>query len=88
MNEEQFRQQLREKGYGEAQIKEYAPNTDGPMHTHDVSVMLLVLNGEFTLAQPNGATTYKPGECCELVAGAEHTERAGPEGARVLLARK
>ena len=88
MNEEQFRQQLREKGYEEGQFKEYAPNTDGPMHTHGFSVMLFVMSGEFTLAQKNGATTYRPGETCELAAGVEHVERTGASGARVLLGKR
>ena len=46
MSEEQFRQLVREKGYEEGQFKEYPPNTDGPMHTHDFSVMLIVVGGE------------------------------------------
>ena len=88
MNEERFRQRLREKGYEEGQLKEYAPNTDGPMHTHDFSVMLLVVSGEFTLAQDNGAMTYRPGEICELAAGVKHVERTGSSGARVLLGKR
>lgn len=88
MNEEQFRQRLREKGYGEGQFKEYPPNTDGPIHAHDFSVMLLVVSGEFGLAQESGVTTYQPGEVCEVGAGAEHAERTGSSGARVLLGKK
>lgn len=88
MNEEQFRQRLRENGYGEAQFKDFAPYTDSPMHCHDFSVMLLVVSGEFTLARPSAATIYGPGECCELEAGAEHAERTGSSGASVLLGKK
>ena len=88
MNEDQFRQRLREKSYGQGEFKEYPPNTDGPMHTHDFSVMLLVVSGEFVLAHESGATTYRPGEICELAAGAKHVERSGSSGARILLGRK
>ena len=88
MNEEQFRQSLREKGYGEVQFKEYPPNTDGAMHTHDFSVMLLVMNGEFMLAEESGVTTYRPGEICELAASVKHVERSGSSGARILLGKK
>lgn len=88
MNEQQFRQQLLEKGYGEEQYKDYAPNTDGPLHTHDFSAMLLVVSGEFTLAQEHEATTYRPGEVCELAAGTKHAERTGHSGARILLGKK
>ncbi len=88
MLEEQFRQQLREKGYDEGQFKRFAPNTDDSMHTHDFSVMLLVVSGEFTLVQNDASTTYQPGDVCELAAGVEHTERTGAEGARVLIGKK
>ena len=88
MNEAQFREQLHENGYSEGQFKDYGPNTDGPMHTHDFSVMLLVVDGEFTLALESGPVTYRPGDWCELAAGTEHTERTGAGGARVILGKK
>ena len=88
MNEEQFRQRAREQGYGEVQAKDYVPNKDGPLHTHEFSVMLLVVGGQFTLAFEDGTTNYLPGEVCELAANVMHTERTGPLGAKVLLARR
>jgi quercetin dioxygenase-like cupin family protein len=88
MNEEQFRQQLQEKGYGDAQIKVFEPNLDKPMHTHELSAMALVMSGEFTLALESESTVVAPGECCELEAGTVHTERTGANGATVLLAYK
>jgi len=88
MNEQQFRQHLQSNGYGDGEIKDFEPNTDGPMHTHEFSAKLMVMSGEFTLARESGATTYGPGEICELEAGVLHTERTGSAGARVLLGRK
>ena len=88
MNEDQFRQQLRERGYGDAQIKEFEPSLDREMHTHELSAMALVMSGEFILALETGSTTYGPGDWCELEAGTVHTERTGPNGATVLLAYK
>ncbi len=88
MTEDQFRNQLQERGYGEAQIKEFEPHQDKEMHTHDFSAMVFVMSGEFTLALESESTTYAPGEWCELPAGTVHTERTGPNGATVLLACK
>lgn len=88
MDEEQFRQRARELGYGELQTKEYVPNKDGPLHTHEFSVMLLVLGGQFSLAFEDATIDYRPGEVCELPANVMHTERAGPAGAKVLLAKR
>ena len=88
MTEAEFLADLVERGYGEAQVKSYPPHTDGPLHTHDASVRLLVLEGVFTLAEADGARTFCPGEVCELAAGTRHAEQTGADGARVLLAKK
>ena len=76
MNEQEFREKLREKGYGEPKIRDWEPNLDKEMHTHDLSAMALV-------TQCDG-----PGESCELLAGTLHTEITGPNGAVTLLAYK
>ena len=88
MNEEQFRQRAHDQGYGDVQTKDYVPNRDGPLHAHEFSVILLVVGGEFSLAFENGTTDYRPGEVCEFAANVVHTERAGPTGATVLLAKR
>ena len=88
MNADEFRQELRERGYGDAEIMEFEPNREKEMHTHDQSAMSLVISGEFTLALESGSTTYGPDEWCENPAGTSHTERIGPNGAKVLPAKK
>ena len=88
MNQIQFQQRLRDNGFGEGEIKTYPPNADGPMHTHDFNVLLLVLEGPFALASEDGVTTFQTGQVCELAAGVRHVEQTGPEGARVLLSKK
>ena len=88
MTEEEFRQQVKEKGYGEPAVKEYGPFMDEPMHTHDFAAALLILSGEFTLVLEDGSTTYRPGEWCELSAGVLHTENTGAEGAKFIFAKK
>ena len=88
MNEEQFRQELRARGYAEVQEKDYGPDVDSEMHTHEFSVMVLVKSGEFKLALEDGITTYKPGDWCELEAGTVHAERTGPGGASILVAKR
>jgi quercetin dioxygenase-like cupin family protein len=88
MSEEEFRQLLAQKGFGDAKIKEYMPSLDEPMHSHELSAIALVMSGEFTLALESESTTFGPGEWCELEAGTVHTERTGPNGATLLLAFK
>ena len=88
MNEVEFRQELEKRGYGEAEIKTFEPGPAKDMHTHDESVMVLILEGQFTLVTENQATTYGPGDCCENPAGTLHTEEIGPQGVKALMALK
>lgn len=88
MTEDQFRQRVQQLGFGDVQVKDYVPNRDGPLHAHEFAVMLLILEGRFALGFENGQTDYQPGELCELAANVLHTERAGPDGAKVLLAKR
>lgn len=84
MNEQQFRALCEEKGYGDIRIKDYEPDSSASLHTHDQSVIVLVLDGKFTLEKKDDATTYGVGEICELEAGTLHAEKTGSEGARII----
>ena len=88
MNEAQFRQQLHEQGYGEAQPVEFEPNFAADMHTHDFSAFVLVTSGAFTLVTEDGSVTHQPGEACTLAAGTLHSEQTGADGATILLAKR
>ena len=88
MDAQQFRELALERDYGDVQTKAYVPHNDGPLHTHPFSVVLLVTEGNFALAFEDGTSNYLPGEVCEVAANVIHTERAGPEGASVLLAKR
>ena len=88
MDEAQFRRRAREQGYGEAQTLEFEPNMANDMHTHDFSAFAYVLSGAFTMVTGDGSVTHQPGEACELAAGTLHAERAGPEGATILIGKK
>ncbi len=88
MNEVEFRVRASANGFSDFQQKEYASDTDAPLHTHEFSASLVVLEGEFSLQYSDSKATFLPGECCELAANVLHAERAGSHGAKVLLAKK
>ncbi len=88
MNEAQFKQQLQEQGYGEAQSLEFEPYFVNDMHTHDFSAFAFVLSGEFTLVTEDGSVTHRPGEACKLAAGTLHSEQTGAIGAKILIGKK
>lgn len=88
MNETQFKQALKDKGYGEAERVEYLPDSAKGMHAHDITAFVFVVSGEFVLRTKGGTKSFLPGDTCEVAAGTLHTEETGPDGATVLIARK
>jgi quercetin dioxygenase-like cupin family protein len=88
MNRNNFERKLREQGYSEPRTIEYQPNSTSEMHTHDFSCLVLVVDGEFTLAKETGSEKYAPGDTCSLDAGTLHAEQAGASGARILVGTK
>lgn len=85
MTEDEFRKVAKEKGFADLKTKGYPPHTEEPAHTHDRSVMAMVLRGEFTLEYEDGPVTYAPGESCELPAGTLHAEKTGAGGATLIV---
>ena len=88
MNEKEFRSRAISNGFSDFQQKEYPPDTNPPLHSHEFSVTLLVTRGEFSLQFPDTKSTYSVGDYCDLPANTIHAERAGENGAGVILAKK
>ncbi len=88
MNAAQFKHQLQEEGYSEAQSVEFEPDSVLEEHTHDLSVFVLVRSGEITLVTEDERVTYQPGETCKLAADTPHSEEIGANGATLLVGRK
>jgi len=88
MDAEQFRQQLREQGYGDPEPLVYPPHMTKEMHTHDISCFVLVLGGELTLVTEGGSTTYRRGDTCKIGAGTLHSEQTGASGLEALLGKR
>ncbi|MBE0613049.1 MAG: cupin domain-containing protein [Burkholderiales bacterium] len=88
MTESEFRAQAIANGFADFQTKHYASDLDGPLHTHNFAVTLLVTEGEFALQFEDRKDVFQTGECCNLAANVMHAERAGSQGAVVFLAKK
>ena len=88
MNEEEFRILAKEEGYGEVQLQEASPGPDEEMHSHDYSVLSLILNGKFTMITEEGTRVFITGDMCENPAGTMHKEKTGPDGGSFLFAKK
>jgi len=46
MNEEEFRNLAKEKGYGEVEFQKVGPGPEEEMHAHEHSVLSLILSGK------------------------------------------
>ncbi|MEK9753360.1 MAG: hypothetical protein VW338_09135 [Rhodospirillaceae bacterium] len=92
MTEQSYRATAASNGYGDPMEKSLAPDTYNAHHVHDVALYLYILEGEMSLDidGPEGLkeTTCRPGETVEVLKDVLHTERAGPQGCRFLVARR
>jgi len=85
MDEQAFREHVERSGYRESRVIELEPNKGGEMHAHDVSSVGMVIRGSVRIEFEREAVFNGPGEFCDVKPGLAHNEKAGPEGATVLL---
>ena len=88
MNEAEFRSEIEAEGYGNMRVIEFEPNSSNDMHTHDFTARAFILSGEFNLETEAGPNIQGPGGMCSLAAGTLHCEKAGADGATILLGTK
>ncbi len=88
MKEAEFRKKLIGTGYSAPEMAELGRGFCNEMHTHDFSAFALVVEGEFILLTQEGSIMHRPGDTCVLRAGIVHAEKAGPEGAKMLVGKK
>ncbi|MDP6952698.1 MAG: cupin [Alphaproteobacteria bacterium] len=90
MDEATYRETVAAAGYNEPEIliREANATNGSEPHTHDFGASVLVLEGEITVTTPDGPTTCRAGDTFSLGANIEHTETIGPDGLRMLIARK
>ena len=88
MNEAEFRKMAEDRGYGEVEQGDVGPGYDEDLHTHDYSVLSLILGGEFVLTTRDETRTLRAGDWCEIPAHTLHKEQTGSATGTYLVARK
>jgi quercetin dioxygenase-like cupin family protein len=88
MDQAAFEAELMSAGYTQVETKALEPRPQNSEHAHDYDIRGLVLEGIFIVRQNDQPTTYRAGEIFDVPAGTKHSEEIGPNGARVLVARK
>lgn len=86
MTLEDYRADLKAKGYAEPVEKSWEPHRLNDTHTHDVDLYLFILEGEITVSGPGYATTCRPGDTVEVPGTEDHVEQVGEPGVRFLVA--
>ena len=84
MTEEEFRTTLQLEGWDVIRVTDYQPRHHSELHAHEFSAKLLVLEGAFVLAKPDGDECFLAGQLCVVPAGTQHAERTRDSAARVI----
>jgi len=88
MNETELSQKLKQEGFSHTYVWEDGAGTFYPNHTHDVETAHIILSGEMTLTTNGRAETYRVGSRCDVLPGAAHSAKMGPNGCRYLIGEK
>ena len=88
MNIPELEKQLHSEGFRHTYVWQDGPDSRYSDHTHPVETAHIILEGEMTLTMDGRSATYRPGERCDVPAGAVHAARMGPAGCRYLIGEK
>jgi len=85
---EDFRDEALRCGSDEVLVREWAPDSTAPIHTHPFDAEAVVVRGEMWLTEGARARHLRQGGTFRLSAGVSHSERYGAEGATLWVARR
>jgi quercetin dioxygenase-like cupin family protein len=85
---DEFSSIAKANGFDETLVREWQASLSTGEHTHPFSVSAVVQVGEFWLTCNGQTKHFSQGSAFSLEAQVPHSERYGPEGASVWVARK
>ena len=85
MDERELAAGLREEGFRHTYVWQDGANAFYPEHQHREETAHVILSGEMTLILNGEVRTCRPGDRCDVPAGAMHSARMGPRGCRYLI---
>jgi mannose-6-phosphate isomerase-like protein (cupin superfamily) len=88
MNVAELEEQLHREGFRHTYVWQDRPHAVYPDHTHAMETAHVILEGELTLVMGGHSVTYRPGQRCDVPAGAVHAACMGPAGCRYLIGEK
>ena len=88
MTQQEWIEKLIQEGYVGVSVCSNEPNTEFPEHTHEETTVHVILDGELTLHDPDGAHVLHVGERFEIPAGKKHSALCGPQGCTFVVGTK
>jgi quercetin dioxygenase-like cupin family protein len=85
MDETKLVRGLEQEGFRQTYVWQDGPNAVYSDHVHATETAHIILSGEMTLTMGGQSHTYRPGERCDVAAGAVHSARIGSNGCRYLI---
>lgn len=87
MEEKQIIKNLEEKGFKDCQVVEFTDEDKefGEDHTHDVTTIHHILEGELIILEKNNLMSYKEGDIVEFPSGTTHAAKAGENGCKMIV---
>lgn len=85
---EDYETTARTSGFDEVLERRWAPDTELDIHTHNFDVEAVVIQGEMWLTCDGGARHLVEGDAFTLGRQVPHSERYGPQGATLWVARR
>lgn len=88
MDAQAFTTEAKAAGFTDQYERDLTTATGPEPHTHDFDARLMVLGGSISLTIGGETTTYTAGNTCEVPRGTVHAEQVGPDGVRLLVAKR
>ena len=88
MNLIELKSQLRAEGFARTYVWQDASGAFYSEHTHPMLTAHIILSGEMNLTVNGKCKTYRPGDRCDVPAGAVHSALMDPHGCQYLIGEK
>jgi quercetin dioxygenase-like cupin family protein len=86
MNETEFRAYAATEGFDTPENRTQPPGKFFDTHAHERDLIVLITEGQFTVAYDDHTDVFGPGDMCQVAPGIVHTDEAGPNGVNYVLA--
>ena len=85
MDKQELIKKLEQDGFTDVRVCPIPPNQDLPEHTHDEHTVHIILDGELTITDKEGARIFRSGDRVEFPAGTTHKARGATDNGTMII---